>query len=280
MKLLRLGQPGCERPAILDRAGDPRWLPDDVADVDAAMIASGQIDALRSLDVESLPMADVGLRVAPCLGSVGKIIGVGLNYADHAAEAGMKVPDEPILFSKAVSAICGANDDLQLPRGSVSTDWEVELAVVIGRRAQYVSKADALAHVAGYCVINDLSERDFQIRRKGQWLKGKSHDSFAPLGPWLVTVDEIDDPQQLSLYSEVNGVRMQDGTTTDMIVGAASLVSYISEFMTLLPGDVIATGTPPGVGMGRTPPLFLKAGDRLRVGIDGLGEQQQRVVSQ
>ncbi len=278
MKLLRFGPVGQERPGMLDDDGKLRDLSAHVHDFAGA----GLPDALAvaaSVDPSTLPLVEGGARIGPCVGDVGKFICIGLNYSDHAAESGMSVPPEPILFFKATSAICGPNDDVEIPRISQATDWEVELGVVIGKKAKYVSEDQAMDHVAGYCVINDVSERDFQIKRHGQWVKGKSADTFGPTGPWLVTRDEVPDPQNLDMYLEVNGHRFQNGNTRTMVYGVAYLVSYISQFMSLHPGDIISTGTPPGVGMGQNPPLYLKPGDVMKLGIDGLGVQQQRTVA-
>ena len=278
MKLLRYGEPGAERPGLLDAEGGIRDLRDHVADIAGPSLSDASLARLRALDPESLPLVPGTPRIGPCVGAIGKFVCVGLNYADHAAETGKPAPDEPVLFMKATSAVCGPDDAVEIPRNSEKTDWEVELGVVIGRRAKHVARAEALDFVAGYCVINDVSERAFQSERGGQWTKGKSADTFGPLGPWLVTRDEVPDPQTLGLWLDVDGVRRQTGTTARMIFGVAELVSYISGFMTLLPGDVIATGTPPGVGLGQKPPVFLRAGQTMRLGIDGLGEQRQAVV--
>ena len=277
MKLARLGVPGAEKLAAVDDDGMYRDISSAFADLTPDLLANPA--PLRALALESYPLAPQDARVAPCVGAIGKFICIGLNYSDHAAEAGMPPPGEPVLFMKATSAICGAFDDVIIPKGSEKTDWEVELGVVIGEEARYVAEADALAHVAGYCIVNDISERAFQLERGGQWVKGKSADTFGPLGPWLVTRDEIADPQQLTLWLEVDGERRQHGSTATMIFSVAALVSYVSRFMTLQPGDVISTGTPPGVGMGQKPPVYLRPGQTMRLGIDGLGEQQQRVVA-
>ena len=277
MKLLRYGPKGCEKPGLLDGNGVVRDLSNHVEDITGAILNDVDLERLSNIDPLSLPTVEVG-RYGPCVGNVGKFICVGLNYSDHAEESNLPVPAEPILFSKATSAISGPNDDVEIPRTSVATDWEVELGVVIGKDAKYLNREDSLSHVAGYCVINDLSERDFQIHREGQWVKGKSCDTFGPIGPWLVTRDEIPDPQNLSLYLDVNGQRMQDGSTSTMIFDVATIVSYISQFMSLQPGDIISTGTPPGVGMGMKPdPIYLKTGDRMELGIEGLGKQTQEV---
>lgn len=281
MKLMRHGSAGQEMPGLIDDAGRMRDLTGVVPDIAGDVLAPRMLDELARIDPATLPLLPEGTRYGPCVGHVGKFICVGLNYADHAAESGMEVPQEPVLFFKATSAICGPNDDVTIPRNSVKTDWEVELGVVIGREARYVSKAEALDHVAGYCVINDLSERAFQLERGGQWVKGKSCDTFGPLGPWLVTRDEVPDPHALDIWLEVDGVRRQNGNTRTMIFGIAEIVSYISQFMSLQPGDVISTGTPPGVGLGMKPePVYLRAGQSIRLGIEGLGEQRQRTVAE
>lgn len=280
MKLVRWGAPGTEKPGILDQAGQVRDLSGHVADIDGKTLDPASLAKLGKLDVMSLPLASGSPRLGPCVGNVSKIPAIGLNYSDHAAEAGAPIPVEPVVFSKAISAICGPNDDIVQPRDSTKLDYEVELAIVIGTRASYISKEAALDHVAGYCVCNDVSERAFQVERSGgQWDKGKSNDTFAPLGPWLVTKDEIPDPQSLELFLDVNGEARQRGTTAKMIFDVKTIVSYLSCFMTLMPGDVIITGTPPGVGMGFKPQRFLKPGDNLRLGISGLGEQRQKVVA-
>ena len=279
MKLMRIGAPGQERPAILHEDGTRRDLSSVVEDITGAALTAAGLWRIGEVDPLSLPVLDPEARVGPCIGRVGKIMCIGLNYADHAAEAGMDLPEEPILFMKATSAICGPNDPLIIPRDSTATDWEVELGVVIGKTARYVDEAEAMEHVAGYCLVNDVSERDFQQKRSGQWVKGKSADSFGPLGPWMVTRDEIADPQALPMWLEVDGHRYQDGSTATMVFGVAHLVSYLSQFMTLEPGDVIFTGTPPGVGMGQKPdPVYLRPGQTLRLGIEGLGEQCQTTV--
>ena len=279
MKLLRYGPPGQEKPGLVDRDGRIRDLSGKIKDVTPDVLAPGKLEELARIDPNSLPLVDGKPRLGPCVAGVPKLVCVGLNYADHAAESGMPIPKEPVLFMKATTAISGPNDDVMLPKGSEKGDWEVELGIVIGTKAQYVSVHDAMKHVAGYCIVNDVSEREFQLERGGQWVKGKSSDTFAPIGPWMVTKDEIPDPQALDLFCEVNGKRMQNGNTRTMIFPVEHLVSYISHFITLLPGDVIPTGTPPGVGLGMKPnPVFLKPGDTMRLGISGLGEQQQRVV--
>lgn len=279
MKLLRYGAPGSEKPAILDAEGGVRDLSDHVSDIGGAALTGDGLKKLAAIDPASLPLvADVS-RIGPCVAGVGKFICVGLNYADHAAETGNDIPEEPILFMKATSAITGPNDNVIIPRNSVKTDWEVELGVVIGDEARYVSEEDAMSHIAGFCLINDVSEREFQIERGGQWTKGKSADSFGPIGPWMVTRDEIADPQNLKMWLDVDGVSRQNGSTRTMIFSAAFLVHHISQFMSLQPGDIISTGTPPGVGMGQKPePIFLHAGQTIKLGIDGLGEQQQLTV--
>ena len=280
MKLLRYGPKGQEQPGMLDAEGKLRALSGVIADVDPQAISPAALANLRSIDPASLPLVDGAPRLGPCVTGVGKFMCIGLNYSDHAAESGMEVPVEPVLFMKATSAISGPNDDIVIPRGSVKTDWEVELGVVIGKTAKYVSVDEALDYVAGYCVVNDLSERAFQLEGTGQWVKGKSCDSFGPLGPWLVTQDEVADPQNLSLWLEVNGHRYQNGSSQTMVFGVAEIVSYLSRYMSLQPGDVISTGTPPGVGLGLTPPTYLKPGDVVRLGIEGLGEQRQRCVAE
>ena len=279
MKLVRYGRSGREKPGLIDRAGKLRDLSEVVADIDADILGPRPLSRLAKLKPDSLPAVRGAPRIGPCVARVGNFIAVGLNYADHAAESGQPVPKEPVLFNKAPSCIVGPNDDIVIPKASRKTDWEVELAIVIGTRASYVSAAEALRHVAGYCVCNDVSEREFQIERSGQWMKGKSCPTFGPLGPWLVTPDEIADPQKLDMWLDVNGERMQSGSTATMVFGVETLVSYISQFMILEPGDVITTGTPPGVGMGRKPPIFLKPGDTVSLGVDGLGRQAQRVVA-
>jgi 2-keto-4-pentenoate hydratase/2-oxohepta-3-ene-1,7-dioic acid hydratase in catechol pathway len=278
MKLLRYGHAGAERPAMLDSEGGLRDLSGIVPDIDGEVFAPETLAKLRGLDLNDLPLVKGSPRLGACIGSVGKFICIGLNYSDHAAESGMAVPKEPVVFMKATSSIIGANDDVMIPRDALKTDWEVELGVVIGREARYVDEADALDYVGGYCVVNDLSERAFQLEGTGQWVKGKSADTFGPIGPWLVTADEVPDPQDLNLWLEVDGHRYQDGTTKTMVFGVAHLVSYLSRFMSLQPGDVISTGTPPGVGLGQKPPVYLRAGQVMRLGVAGLGEQRQTVV--
>lgn len=278
MKLMRYGAKGAEKPALIDADGAVRDLSGVLPDITAATLGKDGLATLAAIDIASLPVVANPGRIAPPWQGVGKFLCVGLNYADHAAESGMAVPFEPVLFMKATSAIIGANDAVVLPQDSHKSDWEVELGVVIGTTARYVSEAEALSHVAGYCVVNDLSEREYQLERGGQWDKGKGCDTFGPIGPWLVTSDEVADPQNLGLWLEVNGKRVQDGNTKTMVFGVANLVSYISRFMTLYPGDIITTGTPPGVGMGQKPSaVYLKPGDTMRLGIDGLGEQRQTV---
>jgi 2,4-diketo-3-deoxy-L-fuconate hydrolase len=279
MKLVRHGNKGSERPGMLDAQGALRDLSSIIHDVDGRALSQGSLGALRGVDPSSLPLISASQRLGACVGNVGKFVCVGLNYSDHAAESGMEVPKEPVLFMKATSSICGANDETVLPRHSEKTDWEVELGVVIGTEAKYVSEADALSHVAGYCVVNDISERAHQLEGTGQWVKGKSADTFGPIGPWLVTADEVPDPQSLRLWLEVDGQRYQDGSTATMVFGVAHLISYISRYMSLQPGDIISTGTPPGVGLGQKPPRYLRAGNVVRLGIDGLGAQHQTVVS-
>jgi ureidoglycolate lyase len=280
MKLLRVGAKGAEKPALLAADGSYRDLSGVVADIAGNALTPEGIARIRAADPAKLPKLDKAQRIGPCVGHVGKFICVGLNYADHAAETGAAIPAEPILFQKATSAIVGPNDDVIIPKNAIKPDWEVELGIIIGREARYVSEAEAMNHVAGYCVVNDLSERHFQTERGGQWTKGKSADTFGPIGPWLVTADEVPDPQNLKMWLEVDGHRYQDGSTKTMIFGVRHLVHYISQFMSLQPGDVISTGTPPGVGMGIKPnPIWLKPGQTMRLGVEGLGEQQQRTVA-
>ena len=279
MKLLRYGNKGFERPGMLDEAGKLRDLSGVVPDIAGAVLSPDSLKSLLELDASTLPMVDGPYRIGPCVGGVGKFICIGLNYSDHAAESGMAVPKEPVVFMKATSSIIGPDDDVMIPRDSLKTDWEVELGVVIGKEARYVEEADALSYVAGYCVVNDLSERAFQLEGTGQWVKGKSADTFGPIGPWLVTTDEVPDPQSLRLWLEVDGHRFQDGTTATMVFGVAHLVSYLSRYMSLQPGDIISTGTPPGVGLGQKPPVYLKAASKMKLGIDGLGEQAQNVIA-
>jgi len=280
MKLLRYGAQGAEKPGILGPDGRIRDLSSLAADIDGDFLASPAFQELYRTDVSQLPLVEGTPRLGACVGRIGKFVCIGLNYADHAAESGMPIPQEPVVFNKWTSAIVGPNDDVKIPRDSVKTDWEVELGVVIGKRASYVEEGHAMEHVAGYCVINDVSEREWQIERGGTWDKGKGFDTFGPTGPWLVTQDEIPDPHNLNLWLEVDGQRYQNGNTATMIFKVPQIIAYLSRIMTLLPGDVISTGTPPGVGMGVKPqPVYLRAGQTMRLGIDGLGEQQQRVVS-
>lgn len=278
MKLLRFGAPGEERPGAIDASGTIRDLSSVVFDIDPSTLGPQDLDALRAYDLTTLPAVSGDVRMGPCVGGVGKMVCIGLNYADHAAETGSPIPAEPIIFMKATSAITGPDDNIIIPRGSTKLDWEVELGIVIGTEARYVDEADAMDYVAGYCVVNDVSERAFQIDGTGQWTKGKSCDSFGPIGPWVVTADEVPNPQELSLWLEVNGKRYQDGSTKTMIFDVAHLVSYCSQHMSLQPGDIITTGTPPGVGMGLDPQVWLQPGDKVRLGVEGLGEQNQTVV--
>ncbi len=279
MKLLRHGPQGAEKPGMLDSTGTIRDLSSVLSDVNGEALSPDALAKLATLDPATLPAVESATRLGPCVADAGKFVAIGLNYSDHAAESGLEVPPEPVVFMKATSSICGPNDNVEIPRGSEKTDWEVELGVVIGSTAKYISEANALNHVAGYCVINDVSERGFQIERSGQWVKGKSADTFGPLGPWLVTKDEVSDPQALSMWLDVNGERQQTGSTNTMVYGVAFIVSYLSQFMTLHPGDIITTGTPPGVGMGQKPPRYLKPGDVVSLGIEGLGDQRQDVVA-
>ena len=278
MKLCRYGEPGAEKPGLIDADGAIRDLSGEVADIAGDALSAASLDRLSKLDPTTLPAVEGDVRYGPCVGSIGKFMCIGLNYSDHAAETGAKIPEHPILFMKANSAIVGPDDDVVMPRGSQKTDWEVELGVVIGETAKYVSEADALDHVAGYCVVNDVSERHFQSGLTGQWTKGKSCDTFGPTGPWLVTRDEVPDPQSLGMWLDVNGERRQTGNTATMIFTVAQCISHLSHLFTLHPGDVISTGTPPGVGLGMKPePVFLRAGDVMGLGIDGLGSQRQEV---
>jgi len=277
VKLLRYGEAGRERPGLIDADGVIRDLSQHIADLGGETIDPKELDRLARIDPASLPVVTGNPRIGPCVHGTGKFICIGLNYSDHATETGATVPPEPIIFMKATSAIVGPDDDLLIPRGSEKTDWEVELGVIIGRKAKYVSEADALDYVAGYCTAHDVSERAFQTERSGQWTKGKSCDTFGPIGPWLVTKDEVPDPQNLKMWLTVNGEKVQDGSTKTMVYGVRYLVSYLSQFMSLHPGDIISTGTPPGVSMGMKPPRYLKAGDVVELGIEGLGQQRQDV---
>ena len=279
MKFLRYGPTGQEKPGLLDRDGKIRDLSGAVRDIDGEALAPASLDRLRRLDPTSLPLVPGAPRLGPCVARVSKLVAIGLNYRAHAAETGAAIPKEPIFFMKATSCICGPNDDVIIPKGAQKTDWEVELGIVIGSLARYVTVPDARKHIAGYCIVNDVSEREFQIERGGQWTKGKSADTFGPIGPWVVTADEVPDPGKLALWTEVNGERRQNSNTADLIFGVDEIVSYVSQFMTLLPGDVIPTGTPSGVGLGFKPPKFLKPGDRVRLSVEGLGEQDQLLVA-
>ena len=279
MKLLRFGFNGAEKPGIVDADGRVRDLSGIVPDISGAVLSDEGMQVIRDADLTTLPIVSADTRLGPCVVGTGKFICIGLNYADHAAESGMDVPTEPVMFMKATSAICGPNDPIVIPRGSEKTDWEVELAVIIGKRAKYVIEADAMDYVAGYAVTNDVSERAFQLERLGQWTKGKSCDNYGQLGPWLVTRDEVDDPQAMGMWLTVNGKTMQDGSTKTMVYGVAHIISYLSQFMSLQPGDVISTGTPPGVGMGQKPQQYLRPGDVVELGIAGLGQQRQTVIS-
>jgi 2,4-diketo-3-deoxy-L-fuconate hydrolase len=277
MKLVRYGVKGAEKPGIVDVTGRIRDLSAVVADINGQVLAH-ELDKIRGLDLETLPLVEEGVRYGACVGNIGKFICIGLNYSDHAAETGAAIPEEPIVFNKWTSAIVGPNDDVEIPRNSKKTDWEVELGVVIGKDGRYIDKADAMDYVAGYCVINDVSEREYQIERGGTWDKGKGCDTFGPIGPWLVTRDEIANPHQLHMWLEVDGKRYQDGNTNTMIFDVPTIISYLSQFMSLQAGDVISTGTPPGVGLGQKPPVYLQAGQVMRLGIAGLGEQEQHVI--
>ena len=279
MKLLRYGAVGLEKPAAIDLEGNIRCLSDVVDDIDGTSIQRTSIERLKKLDLSKLPLVSDVVRIGPCVAGVGKFLCIGLNYSDHAKESGMAVPPEPVVFSKFVSAICGPNDDIVKPRGSTKLDWEVELGLVIGEQTSYVSESDAMASVAGFCVCNDISEREFQLERSGQWDLGKGCDTFGPIGPWLVTPDEVDDVMDLKMWLEVNGRRFQDGNSKTMIFSPAKIVSFLSQYMTLMPGDVISTGTPPGVGFGQNPQVYLDVGDSMTLGIQGLGLQTQRVVA-
>ena len=279
MKLLRYGPVGNEQPGLLDSTGNMRSLEGIIDDVCGDTLSQASLAKLRAVDLEKLPFVEKGVRLGPCVAGSRKIMCIGQNYADHVAETGGKMPTEPVLFMKATSAIVGPYDNIMIPRGSEQTDWEVELAIVMGETAKHVSETEALDYVAGYCVMNDLSERSYQRERGGQWTKGKSCDTFAPLGPWLVTRDEVADPQNLNLWQEVDGQRFQNSSTKEMIFGVRQLISYLSQFMSLEPGDIISTGTPPGVGLGQKPPKFLKPGQTLRLGVEGLGEQQLQTIA-
>ena len=275
MKLLRHGEFGSEKPGIIDHEGKIRDLSSHIPDINGDSINSESLKKVGAINLSTLPIVSNDTRLGACVGNVGKFLCIGLNYSDHAAESGLPVPSEPILFSKATSAIVGPNDNVEIPRNSSETDWEVELGIIIGKKAKYINEDEAEDYIAGYCVVNDVSERAFQIKREGQWTKGKSCDTFGPTGPYLVTKDEIPDVQNLKMYLDVNGKRMQNGSTNTMIFSAKHIVYYLSQFMSLNPGDVIATGTPPGVGLGMKPPVFLNAGDTMKLGIEGLGEQNQ-----
>ncbi|MGE8447733.1 MAG: ureidoglycolate lyase [Comamonas sp.] len=280
MKLLRYGPMGQEKPGLLDSSNTLRDLSGVLSDIEGAQLGDAALARLRAIDPSTLPAVPGQPRIGPCVARVGKFICIGLNYADHAAESGAAIPTEPVIFNKWTSAICGPNDAVEIPRGSTKTDWEVELGVVIGKAAKYITEAQALEHVAGYCVVNDVSEREWQIERGGTWDKGKGFDTFGPIGPWLVTRDEVPDPQNLSMWLEVDGKRFQNGNTKTMIFTVAQIVAYVSQCMSLQPGDIISTGTPPGVGLGIKPhPIYLKAGQTMRLGIEGLGEQQQTTVN-
>ena len=278
MKLLRYGSVGNEKPGLLDQDGSIRDLSSVINDIDGETLSPRSIEQLSGIEPESLPIVTSEPRLGTCVGNIGKLVCIGLNYSDHAKESGMAIPTEPIVFMKAISAISGPNDNIELIRGSEKTDWEVELGIVIGSHTKYVTEDDALDHVAGYCVVNDISERHWQLERQGNWTKGKSGDTYGPVGPWMVTRDEVSDPQALDLWLDVNGQRMQDGNTETMIFSVKTIVSYLSQCMSLQPGDVIATGTPPGVGQSMSPPVFLKAGDTVQTCVAGLGVQNQTVV--
>lgn len=278
MKLLRYGPKGAEKPGLLDANNQIRDLSSIIPDLTGDTVDPSTMARLSALDTDTLPPVEGTPRIGPCIGNVGKLVCIGLNYSDHAKETGSPIPSEPIVFMKATSSINGPDDDIELIRGSVKTDWEVELGFVIGRETKYVTEAQALDHVAGYCIVTDVSEREWQIERQGNWSKGKSGDTYGPIGPWLVTPDEVGDPQSLGLWLDVNGTRHQDGNTNTMIFPVSKIIAYLSECMSLQPGDVIATGTPPGVGMGMKPQVFLRAGDAMRVGVEGLGVQAQRIV--
>ena len=279
MKLLRYRDGKVVKPGILDDAGKIRDVSLAVKDWTGTTINDEIINRIKNNDINKFPVVDANVSLAPCIGNVGKIICVGLNYSDHALETGMEVPKEPIIFMKATSAICGPNDDIIIPKNSKKTDWEVELGVIIGKKVKYISEEESEKYIAGYCIVNDLSEREFQLEHKGQWVKGKSCDSFGPIGPYLVTRDEVFDPQNLKIWLEVNGNKMQDSSTSNMVYGVNFLISYLSHFMSLHPGDIISTGTPAGVGLGMKPPVYLKPGDRMKLGIEGLGEQNQTTIA-
>ena len=278
MKLLRYGEIGKEKPGILGQDGKIRDLSNHITDINGDNISEDGLNKISMIDVSSLPIIPENTRLGACVGNIGKFLCIGLNYSDHAAESGMPVPSEPILFSKATSAVVGPNDNVEIPRNSNETDWEVELGIIIGKKAKYINEEDAEEYIAGYCVVNDVSEREFQLKKEGQWTKGKSCDTFGPTGPYLVTKDEVSDVQNLKMYLDVNGKRMQDGSTKTMIFSVNHIVHYLSQFMSLNPGDVIATGTPPGVGLGMKPPVFLKSGDTMKLSIQGLGEQNQKCI--
>ena len=278
MKLLRFGNSGQEKPGIIDNDGNIRDLSGVIDDINGSTVSPDGLNKINQIDISSLPIVSDNPRIGPCVGSVGKFLCIGLNYSDHAAETGAEAPPEPILFQKATSAIIGPNDDVEIPKTSNATDWEVELGIIIGKKAKYIAEGTSQDYIAGYCVVNDVSERDFQAKRAGQWTKGKSCDTFGPIGPYLVTKDEVSDPQDLSMTLDVNGQRMQDGSTKTMIFSVNHIVHYLSQFMSLNPGDVIATGTPPGVGLGMKPPVFLKSGDTMKLSIQGLGEQNQKCI--
>ena len=278
MKLLRFGNSGQEKPGIIDNDGNIRSLSGVIDDINGSTVSPDGLNKINQIDISSLPIVSDNPRIGPCVGSVGKFLCIGLNYSDHAAETGAEAPPEPILFQKATSAIIGPNDDVEIPKNSNATDWEVELGIIIGKKAKYIAEGTSQDYIAGYCVVNDVSERDFQAKRAGQWTKGKSCDTFGPIGPYLVTKDEVSDPQDLSMTLDVNGQRMQDGSTKTMIFSVNHIVHYLSQFMSLNPGDVIATGTPPGVGLGMKPPVFLKSGDTMKLSIQGLGEQNQKCI--
>jgi 2-keto-4-pentenoate hydratase/2-oxohepta-3-ene-1,7-dioic acid hydratase in catechol pathway len=279
MKLVRYGEKGSEKPGLIDGDGTLRDLSAHVSDIDGSTLGEESLAKLRAIDASSLPAVSGSPRLGCPVGSIGKVLCIGLNFSDHAKESNLPIPEEPILFMKATTSLSGPNDQVVLPKGSLKSDWEVELGIVIGKRASYVEEGDALDYVAGYTLVNDVSEREHQIESTGQWVKGKSADTFCPVGPWVLTADEVADPQALGMWLELNGKRMQDGTSATQIFGVKTVVSYVSRYMTLMPGDIIPTGTPPGVGMGMSPQVFLKAGDVMRLGIDGLGEQEQKVVA-